>query len=175
MLARTIAEGSGPELPIVRTDRAGRPFVIRHFRSEDVPALESFYLEFEPKRAAQGLPPEGVERIRRWLLPVLRQGVHLVAEREGDLIGHSLLVPTAEPGTHEYAVFLRADERGIGLGTALNRASVDAARAAGLRRLWLSVEPHNRAAIRSYENAGFRFRPSTIYSSEMEMDLVLTG
>lgn len=173
MLANTVAESPDGESPIVLIDRAGRPFVVRPLRDDDLPALESFYMEFEPKRAAQGLPPEGLERIRRWLLPVLRQGVHLVAERGGDLIGHSLLIPTGEPGTLEYAVFLRADERGMGMGTAMNRASVEAARAAAARRLWLSVEPHNRAAIRSYENAGFRFRPATIYSPEMEMDLTL--
>lgn len=172
MLASIEASSDG-QLPVVRTDRTGRPFLIRHLRADDVPALESFYLEFEPKRAAQGLPPEGLDRIRRWLLPVLGQGLHLVAERDTDLIGHSLLVPTSDPGTYEYAVFLRADERGLGLGTALNLASVDAARAAAVRRLWLSVEPRNRAAIRSYENAGFRFRPGTVYSTEMEMEMHL--
>lgn len=164
-----------PQQPstVVGVDRAGAPFVIRPFDAADSATLEAFYVDFEPKRAAQGLPPEGLDRIRRWLDPVLAQGIHLVATRGPELIGHALLVPTAEPGTLEYAVFLRADERGRGVGTELNRASVQAARAAAASRLWLSVEPHNRAAIRSYENAGFRFRPGTIYSPEMEMDLVL--
>lgn len=162
-----------PSFPVERADRAGVPFVIRAFTSMDSAALDEFYLEFEPKRAAQGLPPEGMERIRRWLGTLLIHGIHLVATRGPELIGHALLVPTGEPGTLEYAVFLRADERGRGVGTELNRASVRAARAASATRLWLSVEPHNRAAIRSYENAGFRFRPATIYSPEMEMDLVL--
>jgi RimJ/RimL family protein N-acetyltransferase len=47
------------------------------------------------------------------------------------------------------------------------------ARTLELRRLWLSVEPHNRPALRSYEKVGFRFVPGTIFSSEMEMELVL--
>jgi hypothetical protein len=35
------------------------------------------------------------------------------------------------------------------------------------------VEPYNRPAVRSYEKAGFRFVPATIYSPEVEMELPL--
>ena len=90
-----------------------------------------------------------------------------------DAIGHALLVPTGRAGVSEYAVFLRQDHRGRGLGTALNRAAIDAAREAGLKGLWLSVEPHNRAALRSYEKAGFTLLPGTLFSPEAEMQLTL--
>lgn len=165
--------GGAPAYPIARMDRAGDPYLIRPYEPQDREALESFYSEFEPKRAAQGLPPEGLERIRRWLNAVLGSGQHLLAYRDVDLIGHALLVPTAAAGTAEYAVFLRAGDRGQGVGSELNRTAAESARAAGVRRLWLTVAPHNRAAIRSYENAGFRFRPGTIYSPEAEMQLDL--
>lgn len=157
--------------PAVRRDKRGVPFEVRAYRAADREALESFYDDFEPKRAAQGLPPRGAERVSRWLDSVLRHGVHLLAHRGGVLIGHAFLVPTDQPGTAEYAVFLQQAERGRGVGTELNRAAIEAARTAGLRRLWLTVEPHNRAAVRSYENAGFRFRPSTILSREAEMEV----
>lgn len=165
--------GGAPAYPLARLDRSGDPYLIRPYGPEDREALESFYSEFEPKRAAQGLPPEGLERIRRWLNAVLGSGQHLLAYRDADLIGHALLVPTAADGTAEYAVFLRTSDRGHGVGSELNRTAAEAARAAGVRRLWLTVAPHNRAAIRSYENAGFRFRPGTIYSPEAEMQLDL--
>lgn len=132
--------------------------------------LEAFYDAFEPKRAAQGLPPQGADRVARWLNAVLATGIHLIAERDGALVGHALVVPTREPGTAEYAVFLDRNLRGRGVGTEMNRAAVDAARAAGFRRLWLTVEPHNRAAIRSYEKAGFRFLPGAVFSLEAEME-----
>ena len=45
--------------------------------------------------------------------------------------------------------------------------------ALGLRRLWLSVEPQNRAALRSYLKAGFTFRAATVYTPEVEMELDL--
>lgn len=162
-----------PDRPDIRHDRAGEPFLIHPFTPEHRRSLERFYEEFEPARAAQGLPPMGAARVARWLDTVLAGGIHLLASRDAQLIGHALLVPTGAPGVLEYAVFLRKDQRGRGLGTELNRAAVDAARAAGWRRLWLTVEPHNRAAIRSYERVGFRFRPMSIYSSEAEMDLEL--
>lgn len=160
-------------MPRLLRDAEGRVHEVRPFAAADRPALEVFYADFEPKRAAQGLPPKDPERIGRWLDAVLGHGLHLLALDERRLIGHALLVPTGTEGVSEYAVFLHHDYRGRGLGTALNRAAIEAARATGLKRLWLSVEPHNRAALRSYERAGFTLRPGTLFSPEAEMQLEL--
>lgn len=154
-------------------DRQGDAYEIRAYRPEDTGALQRFYEEFEPKRAAQGLPPEGSERIRKWLSSILGSGVHLVVTREGALVGHALVVPTRRAGVGEYAVFLHQDLRGRGIGTEMNRAIVEAARGAGYTGLWLSVTPRNRAAIRSYERVGFRFVQATVLSTEAEMELAL--
>lgn len=154
-------------------DKDGRPFDVRFLAGGDRAALLRFYEDFEPKRGAQGLPPRGTERLKRWLDAVLAHGIHLLALRDGELIGHALLIPTHAEGVSEYAIFLREDERGHGVGTELTRACIEAAREAGLRRLWLSVELQNRAAVRSYEKAGFHFLPGTIYSPEAEMELML--
>jgi RimJ/RimL family protein N-acetyltransferase len=155
-------------------DRQGEPFEIRELTSDDWPALLTFYEAFEPKRAAQGLPPEGSERIRKWLTPLLGSGIHLAVTKEGELVGHALVVPTNRDGIGEYAVFLRRDLRGRGIGTQMNHAIVEAARNAGFAGLWLTVTPRNRAAIRSYEKVGFRFVPATVLSMEAEMELNLT-
>jgi RimJ/RimL family protein N-acetyltransferase len=154
-------------------DNHGRPFDVRPLAESDRAALLAFYEAFEPKRGAQGLPPKGTERLKRWLDSVLAHGIHLVALRDGELIGHALLMPTQTEGVSEYAIFLREDERGHGVGTELTRACIEVAREAGLHRLWLSVELQNRAAVRSYEKAGFRFLPGTIYSPEAEMERML--
>ena len=154
-------------------DKRGEPFVIRAYSPARLDALQAFYEEFEPKRRAQGLPPAGHERIRGWLASVLSKGIHLLVFREEDLIGHGLVMPTTRDGVGEYAVFLRESQRSRGIGTELTRAVVSTARQVGLRGLWLSVEPGNKAAIRSYEKAGFRFVPSTILSIEPEMELAL--
>ncbi len=173
-MVNTSAEEPGVTERRLRVDRAGRPFEIRGLLSSDSGDLEQFYEGFEPKRAAQGLPPEGLDRIQRWLQSVVGMGLHLVVRCAGELVGHAFIVPTNRPGVGEYAVFLRHDLRGRGIGTEMNRAIVDEARKAGWTGLWLSVLPRNRAAIRSYEKVGFRFVPETLLTMEAEMELDLT-
>lgn len=148
-------------------------FTVRAYRPEDRSSLERFYDTFEPKRAAQGLPPEGPARVGRWLDSVLATGTHLVVEAEGGLAGHAMLMPTGRDGVREYAIFLDHAVRGRGVGTRVNRLSAEVARTLDIRSLWLSVEPQNRPAVRSYQKAGFRFRPATLYSTELEMELAL--
>jgi RimJ/RimL family protein N-acetyltransferase len=165
--------GIPARLPAHSRTTGGRRFVVREYHEEDREELDLFYLRFEPKRAAQGLPPSGADRIARWLDAVLAGGIHLLVELDNVVAGHALLVPMEPAATAEYAIFLDQEIRGQGVGTEVNRIAVEAARAAGLTRLWLSVEPHNRAAIRSYEKVGFRFRPGTVLSMEAEMELEL--
>jgi RimJ/RimL family protein N-acetyltransferase len=160
-------------LPVTLRDREGRVFTVRAYRPEDRPLLDGFYDAFEPKRAAQGLPPEGPARIARWLDGVLTGGTHLIVEVEGRLAGHAMLMPTGKAGVREYAIFLDESVRGRGMGTQVNRVSAEVARTLDVDRLWLSVEPHNRPAVRSYQKAGYRFRPATLYSPELEMELEL--
>ena len=158
-------------LPVTLHDRQGQSFLVREMDPAERETVARFYDEFEPKRAAQGLPPEGSFRIGRWLDNILRGGTHLLVEADGEVVGHAFMVPTDKQGVAEYAIFLDHGVRGRGVGTQVNRVAAQVAGALGLRRLWLSVEPHNRAAVRSYEKIGFRFRPETIYSSEAEMEL----
>lgn len=153
-------------------DRLGEPFVIRPMRADDAAELRHFYEEFEPKRRAHGLPPEKPERIDEWLGTILPQGVHLVVVRDR-LIGHSFVTPTDQEGVYEYAVFLHQDYRGQGIGTRLNLSMTEAARAAGVKKLWLTVEPRNKAALRSYIKVGFDYVPQTRFSIEPEMELSL--
>lgn len=156
-------------LPTRRVDEKGGSFVVREYHPGDRGALETMYLGFEPKRAAQGLPPDGPDRIRRWLDSVLDAGLHLVVEVEGEVLGHAMLIPV-DGDTVELANFLHQSIRNRGIGTALNSLSVALARRDGYRRVWLCVEPSNRAAIRSYEKAGFLMVPGTLFQPELEME-----
>ena len=154
------------------TDKNGVPFVARDYEAADLPALVSMYADFEPKRAAQGLPPPGEARIRIWLVPVLARGRHIVMESEGRLRGHIMLIPRNDDSI-ELANFLHQSIRGRGLGTAMNMLALRLAREAGAARVWLSVEPGNRAAVRSYEKVGFRRLPGSLWAPEIEMELSL--
>ena len=163
----------GLVFPVTLRDREGGMFNVRKLRDGDRALLDAFYDAFEPKRAAQGLPPQGPARVERWLTGVLAGGDHLIVEVDGRLVGHAMLMPTGKEGVREYAIFLDQSVRGRGMGTQVNRVSAEVARTLDLERLWLSVEPHNRAAVRSYQKAGYRFRASTLYSPEFEMELDL--
>jgi RimJ/RimL family protein N-acetyltransferase len=154
------------------TDKLGQPFVLRMLLPDDYRGLIAMYEAFEPKRAAQGLPPGSREQIVRWLAGTLAAGIHVVVEVEGEILGHGMLLPY-QPGAAELANFLHQSIRDRGIGTALNRQLLDAGREQGLRRAWLSVEPSNRRAIRAYEKVGFRRRSISLWSPEIEMELEL--
>jgi ribosomal protein S18 acetylase RimI-like enzyme len=160
------------EFPIVMTDKHHGSFLIRRYDPQDRPLLEAMYEDFEPKRAAQGLPPASADPLRRWLDRVLSGGQHLLVEVEGRVVGHVMLIPM-DGGSVELANFLHQSIRNRGIGTRLNRMLVDFAREDGFRRIWLSVEPSNRAAVRSYEKAGFRKLPGSLWSPEIEMAVEL--
>ena len=154
-------------------ERRFRGWQIRPYKSFDRFALERMYADFEPKRAAQGLPPEG-GRLHAWLDEVLKHGLHVVATFGPRILGHVMLIPL-ENNTAELANFVHQSVRGRGLGTELNRAAIDLAREAGLRRVWLSVDPSNRAAIRSYTRTGFHILPGSPWAPELEMAIDLTN
>ena len=153
------------------TDKQGRPFTVRRLDAADRRALETMYAAFEPKRVAQGLPPHE-PGIRRWLDRVLATGDHFVVDIDGDLLGHVMLIPV-DAGKAELANFLHQSVRNRGIGTALNRIVLELARNAGWRQVWLTVEPSNRAALRSYEKAGFRRLPGSLWAPEIEMQVDL--
>lgn len=168
--AETMVAPSSPPL----IDKRGQPFAVRPYDPADRPALELMYSGFQPKRSTQGLPPDNEAAVRRWLDRVLAAGVHLVVEVDGHLLGHAMLIPL-EGRVAELANFLHQSIRGRGIGTILNRLALAAARADGFRRVWLSVEPSNRPALRSYEKAGFRRLPGSLWAPEFEMEVELTS
>jgi len=153
------------------TDSTGRTYAVRPYTGTDREALQAMYEAFEPKRVAQGLPPAEPAGIRHWLDRVLARGEHVVVEEDGRIVGHAMLIPM-EDGGAELANFLHQSIRGRGLGTALNRVMVELAGEVGYRRVWLCVEPWNRAAVRSYLKAGFRILPGTLTASEVEMEAI---
>jgi diamine N-acetyltransferase len=157
------------QLPAALLDKEGRPFVVRRLRPvEDRPALEAMYRAFEPKRGAQGLPP--LEKgIAAWLDRILAGGSHFGVVVDGELLGHVMLLPIGE-GRVELANFLHQEIRNRGIGTWINRVALQQARGEGWSRVWLCVEPFNRPAVRSYEKAGFRRLPGSLWESEIEME-----
>ena len=159
-------------LPVELLDKSGRAFRVRGFEPADRCALEEMYRAFDPKRGAQGLPPGDGESTRRWLDRVLSNGLHMLVDIDGQVLGHLMLIPIGND-TSELANFLHQAIRNRGIGTALNRLAVALAFEEGQKRVWLSVEPSNRIAIRSYEKAGFRRTNASLWAPELEMEVLL--
>lgn len=75
----------------------------------------------------------------------------------GSAVGLTTLTVDAAVRTAQFVVVLAPEARGQGLGTEATRLTLDYAfHLTALRMVWLKVlEPH-RAAVRTYEKAGFR-------------------
>ena len=150
--------------------RVGLVIEVVEFCDNRFDELVEMYNNFEPKRAAQGLPPVGRERIVEWLRHLQKSGHNLVALWNGNVIGHSMLCPM-ERQRAEFAIFLHQDFRNQGIGTGLTQVTLNYARLKGLRNVWLSVEVNNHCAIRVYKKKGFQV--SEIFGPELEMALDL--
>lgn len=139
-------------------DKGGRPFAVDLFRGDETHAraLRLMYAAFEPKECAQGLPPRGNGHRDRWLDGLLGSPVNLFARREGEVVGHAVLLDMTPGKRAEYLVFVHQEHQDCGIGSALTRATRDAARALGYSQLWLTVGLLNTRAIHVYERAGFQ-------------------
>jgi diamine N-acetyltransferase len=77
--------------------------------------------------------------------------------RDGEAIGTSSLVGISHRHARATLGILLGERRGEGLGTEAARLTLDwAFHVLSLRNVFLTVLPWNAAAIRAYENAGFR-------------------
>ena len=133
--------------------------------------LVEMYDHFEPKRAAQGLPPAGRDRILSWLGHLQKTGENLVALYQDRVIGHTILCPV-NPTRAEFAIFIDQEYRNQGIGTKFTEVTLEFAREKGYRRVWLSVEVNNLCAIRVYKKMGFRMRD--LFGPEQEMEICLS-
>ena len=150
--------------------RTGLAIEVVEFCENRFEELVQMYDEFEPKRAAQGLPPVGRERIVNWLRHLQKSGHNLLALWDGRVIGHSMLCPV-DPQRAEFAIFIDQDFRNQGIGTGLTEVTLKYARLKRLRNVWLSVEVNNQCAIRVYKKKGFHV--SGMFGPEQEMTLDL--
>lgn len=150
--------------------KAGLKVEVVEFYENRLSELVEMYDEFEPKRAAQGLPPIGRDRIATWLRHLQKSAHNLLALWDDRVIGHAMLCPM-EGQRAEFAIFLHQDFRNQGIGTALTQVTLEYARLKGLRHVWLSVEVNNRCAIRVYGKQGFQV--SGMFGPEQEMSLNL--
>jgi len=89
----------------------------------------------------------------------LPQG-RVIAEHADRVVGWAALSPVSSrpcyAGVAENSVYVASAARGLGVGTALMRALVEAAVEAGIWTIQTSVFPENTASLALHERAGFR-------------------
>lgn len=162
-------EGPFPEPPTTKTDAAGRSITIERADVGDLTGLVSMYIDFDPAQRAQGVPPSDADRVEPWVRTVLDAGVHVVARHGDDVVGHAMLVPDADT-SYELAIFVHQDYQGAGVGGRLIRHLLGAGSAAGIRRIWLTVERWNTPAIRLYQSVGFE----TVLAERFDLEMALS-
>lgn len=85
------------------------------------------------------------------------------ALRAGEAIGYSAYGPVEEPGALKlHSLYVRADARRSGCGSALLARVVAHAREGGRTRVVLRVNRANHTAIRAYRRWGFRIRGTLV-------------
>lgn len=108
-------------------------------------------------------------------------GAYLVAEAEGGVIGSLRISREMHPVTRHVASFgmhVAAPWRGRGVGAALLTEAIRWAEGVGVRKIELSVYPHNTAAHSLYERFGFHEEGRLLRHSRKEdgfVDEVLMG
>jgi putative acetyltransferase len=90
------------------------------------------------------------------------QVLEFVAEMDGHAVGSVIVTPRSDGSGILTKFFVDAAYRGQGIGRPLLGVAVDAARAAGLRRLELDTRTFFHEAIHLYESTGWRPVPGQI-------------
>jgi len=135
--------------------------ILRACNESDTERLFDMYRQFEPKGEFQGLPPRTTSQIRKWLGRLREQGFYQFVIVVGDrAVGHAALCPSQRKTTAELAIFLHQDYRGCGLGKKLLLGTLNfGCKQLELCRVWLFVTGSNTAALRLFEDVGFRPGP----------------
>ncbi|MBV9251358.1 MAG: GNAT family N-acetyltransferase [Acetobacteraceae bacterium] len=132
--------------------------IIRGQRPQDCEAIAELHNLPGFRFGTLRLPFETPEQVRESMEKTPPGFVRLVAVLDGKIVGRVGLhrLPGRQSHVGEIGIGVHNDWRGQGVGTALLKAAVDMAdRWLGLRRLQLSVDTENEAAIRLYRRFGF--------------------
>ncbi|HKF61691.1 MAG TPA: GNAT family N-acetyltransferase [Dongiaceae bacterium] len=136
--------------------------LVRTSTEVDVPAMIDIYAhhvqrglgeyEFEP------MNPEDIKRRRKNMLR--RRLPHLVAERDGAVVGYAYAVPFRKRPAYRYAVkhsiYVHKDHLHSGIGRRLLPALIDACAEAGYRQMIAYIDVSNLPSIQLHEAHEFR-------------------
>ncbi|MDR7035323.1 acetyltransferase [Methylobacterium sp. BE186] len=157
----------------------GRPIRVRPVRPED----EGLFATFFHQVSEEDLRLRFFSSVRDFSHTFLARLTQLDYSRaiafvatdveSGAMLGAVRLHADANHTSGEYAILIRTDRKGTGLGFALMRLMIDWARAEGLRRVEGSVLPENRPMLAVCRRLGFAVHPDPEDPGVMKVGLEL--
>ncbi|MGS0894888.1 GNAT family N-acetyltransferase [Burkholderia stagnalis] len=133
---------------------------IRHSETHDVDAIRQIAAQPAVYTNTLQLPFPSFEKWRQRLDHIREQGVSLVAELDGAVVGHLGVHPEPNPRRRHVAslgMMVDASHHGRGIGSRLLAAAIDLAENwLNITRLELTVFVDNPAALALYEKHAFR-------------------
>lgn len=124
---------------------------------DDVAAVHGLFLEYRHALGVdlcfQGFDDELAELPGEYVPP---RGRLLLARADGEPVACVALRPLGTATCEMKRLYVRPDQRGLGLGRALAEAVIDEARRAGYERMRLDTLPSMTEAAVLYERLGFR-------------------
>jgi phosphinothricin acetyltransferase len=135
--------------------------VVRPSTEADVPAMIAIYSYHVQNGLGHDMEPVHPEDIKRRRKNMLQRKLpHLVAERDGSVVGYAYAVPFRKRPAYRYAVkhsiYVHPDHMRAGIGRRLLPALIEACADAGYRQMIGYVDAENAASIQLHEAFGFR-------------------
>ncbi|HXY57286.1 MAG TPA: GNAT family N-acetyltransferase [Methylocystis sp.] len=139
--------------------------LVRNSRDCDVDAMLAIYLHHirvgvDPSQHRDIELPDAEDLKRRRKNMHKHKLPHLVAERDGLVVGYAYAVPFRKRPAYRYVVkhsiYVHPDHMHAGIGKLLLAALIDACAAAGYRQMIGYIDASNRASIQLHEAFGFR-------------------
>ena len=135
---------------------------VRPSTEVDVPAMIDIYAHHVQRGLGEyefeAMHPEDIKRRRKNMLR--RRLPHLVAERDGSVVGYAYAVPFRKRPAYRYAVkhsiYVHKDHLHSGIGRRLLPALIDACAGAGYRQMIAYIDVSNLPSIQLHEAHHFR-------------------
>jgi len=151
-------------------DRKGEKILIRQYDHEkDREKLIEMYETFDPDFRCLGLPPISRRAIENWVDYLAEYGFAIVAEKDGRIVGHLVIVPT-DDNKVDLTIFIHQDYQNRGLGQEMMKLIVDYCKKAGFDGIMLVTERTNARAIHVYKKLGFKI-VAPYYECDMYLPL----
>ena len=136
--------------------------LVRTSTEVDVPAMIDIYAHHVQRGLGEyefeAMHPEDIKRRRKNMLR--RRLPHLVAERDGTVVGYAYAVPFRKRPAYRYAVkhsiYVHKDHLHSGIGRRLLPALIDACAGAGYRQMIAYIDVSNLPSIQLHEAHQFR-------------------